>query len=138
MLSESSKKHLHSLPLEVLQQIANYLNYSHRPSLDTFALTSKTCHNATLSLIFDHVRLTISTLMALQRDVNTLAKALSRTDSTSHVRRLSIKGVLTSLGQSSTEEERDQGWHKSRGLNRILGNDENDHSRRYVVYDTVI
>jgi len=138
MAIDSTKKNLHSLPLETLQQIADHLNHSHRPSLDAFALASKTCHDAALPSIFRHVHLTISNPEALQRDVNALAKTLSRTNSTSHVRYLSIKGFLKLPGQSSTEEDSGTSWLKSKGLDEILGKDEEYDGRHHVVYDDVI
>jgi hypothetical protein len=89
------KRDFHSLPLETLQQIAEYLDISYRPSLYAFGLASKTCYGATIPSIFCHIHLSISSPEALKRDIDALVKTLSLADSSRHVQSLSIKGSLS-------------------------------------------
>jgi hypothetical protein len=140
MAIDSVKLNLHSLPPEMLQQIAGYLNDSHRPSLFAFGLASKICHNATIPSIFYHIRLEIGSREALQGDVDALVKSLARTESACHIRCLSIKGHLQLPvkpkveGYKSGTPDR-HSWFKTTGVNEILGDEEPFGTTPYVVYD---
>lgn len=140
MAIDSVTLNLHSLPPETLQQIAGYLNDSHRPSLFAFGLASKICHNATLPSISYHIRLEISSPEALQRDVDALVKSLARTESAWHVRCLSIKGHLQLSvkpkveGYKSCTPDR-HSWFKSTGVDEILSDEEPFYPSPHVVYD---
>ena len=134
------KLNLHGLPPETLQQIAGYLNDSHRPSLCAFGLASKICHNATIPSIFYHIRLEISSREALQRDIDALVKSLARTESACHVRCLSIKGHLQLPvkpkieGYKSGTPDR-HSWFKTTGVDEILSDEEPCTDAPHVVYD---
>lgn len=134
------KLNLHGLPPEMLQQIAGYLNDSHRPSLFAFGLASKICHDATIPSIFYHIRLEIDSREALQRDVDALVKSLARTESACHVRCLSIKGHLQLPvkpkieGYKSGTSDR-HSWFKTTGVDEILSDEEPYVTAPYVVYD---
>jgi hypothetical protein len=143
MAADYARKQLHSLPSETLQQIAHYLYYSYRPSLGCFALVSKSCYDATLPVIFQHVYLTISNPEDLHRDVNALSSALIRMDSAGHVRCLSIKGELRLPGELSTEESEYEScdYAESMGHDEILGSDmvtDQGLSKHFVVSEEVI
>lgn len=133
MTSDSGK--LVDLPHEVLQQIADCLHGSHRLSLHSFGLVNKTCYGAALPSIFQELHLSARGHKALQRDVETLTRALSRTASTRHVRSLHIKGFLflEDAGESSgeagweTSASRADVWEqyrKEEGLDEVLGDEE--------------
>jgi hypothetical protein len=137
---DSVKLNLYGLPPETLQQIAGYLNDSHRPSLFAFGLVSRTCHNATIPSIFYHLRLEIGNREALQRDVDAVTKSLARNESARHVRCLSIKGHLKLPvkpkveGYKSCTLDRYSGFKKT-GNNEILSDEEPCASAPHVVYD---
>ena len=135
------KLNLHGLPREMLQQIAIYLNDSHRPSLFAFGLASKICHDAATPSIFYHIRLDIGSREALQRDADALVKTLARTESACHVRCLSIKGHLKLPvkpkveGYQSYSGDR-HSWFKETGVDEILTDEELYlGSVPHVVYD---
>ncbi|TVY34831.1 hypothetical protein LSUB1_G008236 [Lachnellula subtilissima] len=137
---DSVKLDLHALPLETLQQIAGHVDRSHRPSLYAFGLASKTCHSATLPLIFHHIHLSISSREALQRNVNALVTTLSRTASAGHVRYLSIKGSFRLSGASRIEGYKSHtsdrhSWFETTGVDEILGGEEPSFPSPHVVYD---
>jgi hypothetical protein len=83
-----------SLPLELLQHIAGYLETAHRPSLEAFSLTSTFCHAASLPVIFRRICITVHDRESLRRHVDALREALSRTDSFSCIRQITVKGAL--------------------------------------------
>lgn len=140
MAMDPPKPGLHDLPNETLQQIASHLNNSHRQSLYAFSLASETCHSATSPSIFHHIHLNISSRKALQRDVDALVKALSRTESARHIRCLSIKGALRLFDESKIEGYKSctpdrHSWFKSTGVDEISGDEEPYYTSPYVVYD---
>ena len=83
-----------SLPLEIVQQIADCVETVHRPSLFAFSLASKACHRAATFLIFWRISIMIQDREGLQRDAGRLVEALLRTDSARHVQSITIKGAL--------------------------------------------
>ncbi|KAM0688974.1 hypothetical protein Q7P36_011050 [Cladosporium allicinum] len=83
-----------SLPLELLQHIAGCLETAHRPSLEAFSLTSTFCHAASVPVIFRRICITVHDREGLQRHVDALREALSRTDSFSCIRQITVKGTL--------------------------------------------
>ena len=124
-----------SLPLEILQQIADRVEIVHRPSLYAFSLTSKACHRASTFLIFRQLTITVHHREGLRCDINRLLEALSRTDSTHHVRRITIKGSLRLDAKKSNSDDRTLWWIND-GLEEILENEERiNWGDRYVVYD---
>ncbi|EPE36636.1 hypothetical protein GLAREA_08799 [Glarea lozoyensis ATCC 20868] len=136
------RRDFNSLPLETLQQIAEYLDKSYRPSLYAFGLASRTCHDATIPSIFRHVHLSISSPEALKRDIDALVKTLSLVDSSRHVQSLSIKGTLSFNspsqrnveGYKSSSSGRDSSF-MSTGMNEILVGEEPCGSAIHIVYD---
>ena len=140
MAGDSNKRDLHSLPRETLQQIAGHVNNTHRPSLYAFGLASDACHSATIPSIFRHIRLTVSSREALQRDVDSLVNALSRTESARHVRCLTIKGFLQLSrkqrieGYKSGSSDR-YSLFESSGVDEILDDEEPYYTAPHVVYD---
>jgi hypothetical protein len=85
-----------SLPLELLQNVAGCLETAHRPmsSLQAFSLTSTVCHAASLPFIFQRICITVHDREGLRRRVDALHEALSRTDSFSCIRQVTVKGAL--------------------------------------------
>lgn len=104
-----------SLPLELLRQIAIWVEELHRPSL-----TSKACQRATAFLTFQRILLTINDRKTLRRSVEDLLKTLYHTESVSHVRRLTLKGMLDYSDQKTVAINRGTEWWKQTGLNEIL------------------
>jgi hypothetical protein len=49
-----------SLPLEILQYIVVYVATAHRPSLCALSLTSKAFYNASLSLLWQQISITVN------------------------------------------------------------------------------
>ena len=121
---------LDRLPFEALQQIAGYLHDTHRPSLYTFGLASKSCHAASLRSVFREVHLAVRDRKTVRCDADALVKILSSADSAHHVRHLSIKGFLRLNIDECNElgkEERTwgaDGWFQLRGVAEVLGNEE--------------
>jgi hypothetical protein len=136
---ESAK--LFRLPFDTLQEIAGYLHETHRPSLYTFGLASKTCYRATLQSVFQEVHLTVSCPKALQASIDTLAKVLSSTQSAKYVRHLSIKGFLhwNTDGSDKIEEaampNSDIEWFS--GITEVLGDEEPNLDEDFFL-DTII
>ena len=61
-----------SLPLEILQHIADCVETVHRPSLSTLSLTSKACHRVSAFLIFRQINITVHHREGLRRHVDGL------------------------------------------------------------------
>ncbi|KAM3075668.1 hypothetical protein ACMFMG_007800 [Clarireedia jacksonii] len=141
MAFDSAKLNIHSLPPEILQQIAGYLNDSHRPSLFAFGLVSKRCHDATIPSTFYHIRLEVSNCEALKRDVDALVTSIARTKSMRHVHCLSIKGHLQLPVKPKIEGYKSGTissciWFKETGVDEILSDEEVVcYSDPHVVYD---
>jgi hypothetical protein len=127
-----------SLPLEILQQIAGYVETLHRPSLYNFSLTSKTCHRSSAFLVFRQISIAADHRDALRRDVDRLLEDLSRMNSTRHVQRITIKGALR-LNDKKIDDGRltpNTNWMRPHGLEEILvDEDPTFYSGQYVVYD---
>ncbi|KAJ8113236.1 hypothetical protein OPT61_g4593 [Boeremia exigua] len=125
-----------SLPLELLQQIATWVQTAHRPSLNSFSLTSKACQRATAFLTFQRIVLTINDCKTLRSSVDDLIKALTHTDSASHVQHLTLKGMLLYNNRKTVAVNRSAEWWRQSGLNEILEDEVLiHHSGSYVVYD---
>lgn len=127
MATHAAKQDLEGLPPETLQQIAGYLHET--PSLSAFSLASKTCHSAALPSLFRNIHLAVHDRKALQRDVDTLIEILSRSESASHVRRLSITGSLGldvegGTAKLSTDELDTVKWFKETGAYEIFDGQE--------------
>lgn len=93
--SESETRHglsLDDLPWEVLYEIV--ADFEDKETLHAFALANKTCNNATTPFIFRNIKITVHNPAKLQRDVDALLRALSRTQSNRHVRALRLDGAL--------------------------------------------
>ncbi|KAF7914705.1 uncharacterized protein EAE98_011404 [Botrytis deweyae] len=125
-----------SFPLEVLQNIAVFLEIAHRPSLDAFTLTNKACHAAAIFLVFRQIVITVDDRKELRRDVDGLIETLSRTDSFRHIRRITIKGAL----RPSTKKTEGFGpqtcWLAQTGLDEVLVDEEAvQYGGLYTVYD---
>lgn len=131
---------LQGLPSEVLQQIASYVN-SHRPSLYAFSLTNKTCHNASLPLIFYKLHLKVGTREALKHDIIAVAETLSRLKCTRYVRCLNIKGFLRLSdkprieGYKSRTPDRSSSWIESTRVHKYSGDEILNQYARYIIYD---
>jgi hypothetical protein len=124
-----------SLPLEILQQVADCVEAVHRPSLYALGLTSKACYEASTFLIFRQLSITVHHSEGLRRDADRLLASLSRTGSTHHVRCIVIKGALRLDAKKSSGDVQKPWWIES-GLGEILENEEPIwYSDRYIVYD---
>lgn len=125
-----------SLPLELLQEIATWVETAHRPSLNSFSLTSKACQRATAFLTFQRIVLTINDRTTLRRSVEDLLKTLSHTDSASHVQHLTLKGMLRYSDRKTVAINRYTEWWRQSGLNEILEDEVLIHHRgSYVIYE---
>jgi hypothetical protein len=94
-IMSTTKITLTSLPLEIVQQVADCIETVHRPSLFAFSLTSKACHRAAAFLLFRKISFMVHDCEGLRRDADRLVEALSRTDSAPHVQCISIKGACS-------------------------------------------
>jgi hypothetical protein len=125
-----------SLPLEMLQQIAAYVETAHPSSLYNFSLTSKACHRASTFLIFRQINITVDNREVLQRDVNRLVKAISRTDSARHVQYFSIKGAMRLKAKKTDSDGQKTPYWMRLGLDEILVDEEPiAFQGPHVVYD---
>jgi hypothetical protein len=129
-----------SLPLEILQQIADIVDTEHRPSIYTFSLTNKACHRAVVHLVFRQIQITVSHQPeTLQKEVASLIEALSRTESARHVQQISIKGDIRFKARKTNEDS--PGTDKIEppgGIQEILGNNISSGLRQFVVYDEAV
>jgi hypothetical protein len=125
-----------SLPLELLQDIAGYLATTHRPSLQAFSLTSTVCHAASLPVIFQRICITVHNRGGLRRDVDALREALSRTNSFSCIRHITVKGALR-LRDKQIEGYPTQHtpWSSPYYYNNVRDEDQVSYTRSYAVYD---
>ncbi|KAF2681573.1 hypothetical protein K458DRAFT_456473 [Lentithecium fluviatile CBS 122367] len=99
-------------------------------------LTSQACHRASALLIFRQINITIRHHEGLRRDIDRLIKALSRTDSARHVRRICIQGALRLNVEETDSDGQATNWLKACGLEEILVDDDpNRIAARYVVHD---
>lgn len=131
--------HIHSLPLEILQQVAEYVDIGHRPSLQAFSLTSKACHNASVFLIFRKVHIRVRDCEGIQRDVDRLSGVLSRVDSFRHVQRISMTGALLLKGNKREFHDPDKSYYKTSGLDEIFSDEDlMSTGGKYVVYDEAV
>lgn len=125
-----------SLPLEIVQQMADCVETVHRPSLFGFSLASKACHSAAAFLIFRKISITIHDHDGLRRDADRLVEALARTDSARYVQSITINGALHLSGKKTAMYDPNDCWLRRCGLAEILVDEEQmDFSRQYVVYD---
>jgi hypothetical protein len=125
-----------SLPREILQHIAVCVEAAYRPSLYAFSLTSKACHKASVFLLFRQITITVHDREGLRCDVDRLIEALSRTDSSRHLQRITIKGALK-LNAKKTEGYGPQTpWLVTTGLDEVLVDEEPvSYHGLYAVYD---
>ncbi|KAF2123667.1 hypothetical protein P153DRAFT_412508 [Dothidotthia symphoricarpi CBS 119687] len=125
-----------SLPLEIVQQIADCVEIVHRPSLFAFSLASRACHRAAAFLVFRKLSITIHNREGLRRDADRLVETLFRADSARQVQNITIKGALRLNTKRTDIYNPDECWLRRSGLAEILVDEElMDNSRRYVVYD---
>lgn len=123
----TSRIALHHLPFETLQEIAVYLDYTHRPSLYAFGLANKTCRSATLLSVFRNIYISVQSREKLRCDLEALVKILSDADSARHVRRLHVKGFLNLDPDDSLDpnhDEREQRLLRAGGILEVLGSEE--------------
>lgn len=127
------------LPLEILQQIASSVEAVHQPSLSAFSLTCKACHLASTFLVFRRISITVQTREGLCSDIHRLAEALSRTDSTRHVRSITVKGALELIPKKPGQESKENtwlDWWRGTGLDEInLDEELTDYRAKFIVYD---
>lgn len=131
---------LSSLPLELLQNIADCVHDAYRPSLFAFSLTSKACNAASAILIFQQISILVNKPDGLQRDTSKLLEALSRADSARHVRCIHLNGDVRvnalKINMFNQEYGPQTDWRKDHGLDEILVDEEPiDYTGNHVVYD---
>lgn len=128
---------LATLPLELLQRIASYVEAVHRPSLCALSLTNKACSAASAFLIFRQVDITVRNHGGLPEDVDKIIEILQRTNATRHVQCISIKGDIRPYTKRLTmygHELYQPRWDD--GLDEIMGKGERHScSGPHVVYD---
>ena len=123
-----------SLPIEIIQRIADYIENEYRPSLFTFSLASKACHKASTFLIFRRINITVHPHATLRSEIDRLIEALSRAESARYVQCITINGDIRPRPKS--EDESELQWLQSTGFNEILPDlGPLSQSRHYVVYD---
>lgn len=112
--------HLYDLPVENLQHIANYLHASHIPSLVSFALASKACHDVAKVWLFHNIQLEVNTTdpTQLQQEAGKWTETLQRTRSQHHVRQVHIvlqssEWKLNNNGYSGWDEVYETGRYRS-------------------------
>jgi hypothetical protein len=128
-----------SLPLEIVQQIADRVETVHRPSLFSFSLASEACHRAAAFLIFRKISIIIRNREGLQRDAGRLAEALFRTDSARHVQSITIKGALRLNTRMAHAYNPGFRWSHKSGLDEILEDEEpNGYDPLFVIYDEAV
>ena len=128
---------LATLPLELLQQIASYVEAVHQPSLNALSLTSKACRAASAFLIFRQIDIAVGNRERLPEDVETIIETLQRTDAARHVQCINIKGDMRPYTKRLTmygHELNQPRWDD--GLDEMLGKSERHScSGPHVVYD---
>lgn len=124
-----------ALPLELLQHIAVYIEAAHRPSLKSFSLTTTACHEASLSIIFQRISITVHDRQGLRRDVDVLTEALSRTDSFRRIQKITIKGALKLKAKQIEGHRPRTPWSVKIGLDEILDEEPVSYRGCYAVYD---
>lgn len=128
---------LATLPLELLQHIASYVEAVHQPSLNALSLTSKVCRAASAFLIFRQIDITVRNRERLPEDVETIIETLQRTDAARHVQCIIIKGDIRPYTKRLTmygHELYQPRWDD--GLDEMLGKSERHScSGPHVVYD---
>jgi hypothetical protein len=124
-----------SLPIEIVQQIADCIEHAYRPSLFAFSSASKACYKASALLIFRRINVTVHCRATLKDEIDRLVKALSRTESARHIQCITIKGDIRP--RPKIEDNSDLGWLQSTGLDEILPDlgGPPSSSCHYVVYD---
>ncbi|KAL2015456.1 hypothetical protein VTK56DRAFT_5400 [Thermocarpiscus australiensis] len=83
---------LENIPGELLARVCEYVGFSHRPSLLSFALASKRCHSVAKRLFFHTIRFSANSRRQLELDVGECIRLLERNASFSDVRILLITG----------------------------------------------
>lgn len=125
-----------SLPLEVLQHIAVFIETAYRPSLYAFSLTSKACYKAAVFLVFRQFVIKVHDREGPQRDVDRFIEALSRTGSSRHIRRTTIKKALRLNAKKTERYGRQTPWLVTPGLGEVLVDEESvSYHGLYTVYD---
>lgn len=126
---------LHSLPLELLQRIAGCVETAHRPSLQAFSLTSTACHKASLLVIFRRICITVHDREGLRGHVDALREALSRTDSFSYIRQITVKGALKLKNKRTDGYPTKMPWSGPYDTRIVLDEEPINYKGQYVVYD---
>jgi hypothetical protein len=111
-------------PLEALQNIAACVERVHRPSLYASSLTSKACHQAAAFLVFWHIVITVYNRKALRRDVDRLVEALTCTESSRHIRCITIKGDLKLKAKKTEGYSQQTPCLVTTGLDEVLMDEE--------------
>ncbi|CAL5866045.1 uncharacterized protein PFLUO_LOCUS252 [Penicillium psychrofluorescens] len=124
-----------SLPLELLQHIAGCLETAHRPSLQAFSLTSSACHAASLPVIFQRICITVHNHEGLRRHVDSLREALSRTDSFSCIRQITVTGALRLRDKQVEGYSTHTPWSFPYDSENVLDEDPVNYEGMYAVYD---
>ncbi|KAF9697179.1 hypothetical protein EKO04_004539 [Ascochyta lentis] len=107
-----------SLPIEIVQLIADCIEDVYRPSLFNFSLASRACHKASAFLLFRQINVTVYCRATLKSEINRLVEALSRADSAQYVQCITIKGDIRPRPKNEDDSELE--WLQSTGLNEIL------------------
>lgn len=84
---------LENIPVEILALICEYVEFSHRPSLLSFALANKRCHSIAKRLFFHTIRFSPNSQRQLEVDVDECMRILERNASFSHVRIVVVTGA---------------------------------------------
>jgi hypothetical protein len=130
----TAKMPFSSLPIEIVQQIADCIEHAYRPSLFIFSSASKACHKASAFLIFRRINVTVHCRATLKNEIDRLVEALSRAESTRYVQCITIKGDIRPKPKSEDNSELE--WLQFIGLGEILPDlGPPSQSRHYVVYD---
>ncbi|KAL3458135.1 hypothetical protein BJX64DRAFT_292495 [Aspergillus heterothallicus] len=95
------------LPLEVLSEVCEYLDYEHRPSLCKLALVNKRCYAAAKEHRFSRIRFVASYREQLKEEIEKCTKFLETVSGFGSVRAVAVVGSLPDLTTEDGEFEPD-------------------------------
>ncbi|TLD19078.1 hypothetical protein PspLS_09834 [Pyricularia sp. CBS 133598] len=108
-------KGLNSLPTEMMERIADFVDTASLPSLNSFALTNRACHEAALPFLWEGLRIVVpSDVTEFQQRLDALTKTISSLDLSWCIRNLHIHG--DALNCKDFREEMDLVVLKIKGL----------------------
>lgn len=125
---------LDSLPLETLQRVAEFLDATHRPSLESFGLVNRACRQAAAIFLWRAIHITFDyDPEVLHRRVEALFKTISALGVGCHIRHVHVQGILLEAGAENKgadaewlkdQHNRREDLFRRTGIPEILGDTE--------------